>query len=126
MDAGLVVPIETLIQWCIDWEGFLNKYPNTKRGNTAINDYAQYMALIMFCTYDNTQAFDRDTKEIDEYLLQVINKAITEYPECQTTSTLSQYVKELEKNGYIYFEGLEEKIFDTGILKEVDLTNLYY
>jgi hypothetical protein len=126
MDAGLVVPLDSLIEKCIKWERFLNKYPNVEQRKLITSQYGLYMALVMFCTYDNTPAFDHRTKTADKYVLETVNKAIAKYSGFQTAKILEHYVSELKKTNYKYTRQLENNVMRMGILKEFDRTDAYY
>jgi hypothetical protein len=126
MDAGLVIPLDTLVVNCIRWESFLRKYPDIAQRKMIVSQYGLYMGLIMFCTYDNTRAFDLQTKTADKYVLETVSKAIRLYADYQTTKIFEYYLSELEKSGYKYSRRIENIIMSMGILKEFDRTDVYY
>ena len=126
MDAGLIIPLSKLVERCIEWESYLNKYPNAQQRNEVALQYGQYLGSIMFCTEQNTEAFDRNTKIVKEYVLESVKEAILQYPDSEATKIFKVYLLELEKSNYKYSEELEKKIFSTGILKEIDWKNIYY
>ncbi len=126
MDAGLVIPLETLYDRCVEWEVFLNKYPETNHKKSIIQQYGFYMGLIMFCSYDNTLAFDRKTHKLNDWVLEDIQKIALKNTDTQTNHILKEYIKELENNNYLYSKDIENRIMSLSILKEFDPQGVYY
>lgn len=126
MDAGLIIPLDSLVSKCIRWEKYLNKYPNVEQRKMIVSQYGFYMALIMFCTYDNTRAFDYYTKEADRYVVETVENAVKKYPDSQTSNIFKQYLNELKKSDFKYSKQIEDKIMAMGILKDFDRTDIYY
>ncbi|MDU1891464.1 MAG: hypothetical protein E6767_12315 [Dysgonomonas sp.] len=126
MDAGMVVPLEVLYKRCIEWEVFLSKYPETKHKKDIIQQYGIYMGYIMFCTADNTLAFDRETKKLNSWVLESVNELLSMNTDSHANFIIKEYMKELQNNDYIYSEEIENKIMSLSILKDFNRENVYY
>lgn len=118
-DAGLIVPLDLLYKRCLEWEKYLDKYPQSKYKEAVVSQYGMYIGYILFCTDDNTRTFDYKTDEIDGAVLDDIKKLLVDYPEdTQTRTILKTYLDELKSNKFRYSKKLEDKIMKLGILKD--------
>lgn len=118
-DAGLIVPLSLLYERCVEWEKYLDKYPQSKHKASVVSQCGLYMGCMLFCTYDNTRAFDYKTHEIEEYVLTEIKRLVGDHSEdTQTRAILKTYLDELKANNFRYSKKLEDKIMNLWILKE--------
>lgn len=118
-DAGLCIPLDTLYEWCLDWEAFLSDYPHTVYRPQISKQYKLYMENILFCTLDNTPTFDSDWNDndkrrewgkISDYTLEKIRKLAETGKGTRTHRIVMQYLSELSAGNNFYSEGLEKRI----------------
>ncbi|SHF01556.1 hypothetical protein [Dysgonomonas macrotermitis] len=119
-DAGLVVPLNELLDYAIEWEKYLKAYPEGKLRSKTIARYRLYMELIMFCDYDNTPTFDRTTGILEGYILEEIRALARKYPETESCKILQEYLSGLKGTNYKYTKELEDKILSLWMLKDYE------
>ncbi|MCD7936574.1 MAG: hypothetical protein LUG98_06915 [Tannerellaceae bacterium] len=126
MDAGLILTPRELYERCIRWEQFLATNPFTKYYTEIINQYGQYIALLLFCRFDNTPVFDWAEKTINFWALESLQELPGEYPESETERIIRTYLGLLEENNYLHSEELEATVLQMGILKDFDYKESCY
>lgn len=116
-DAGLWISLDTLYEWCLDWEAFLNDYPHTVYRPQIGGQYELYMENILFCTLDNTQTFDsnwndnrRERGKIEDDWLDKIQVLTETGQGTRTHQIIMQYLSELSAGNNHYSEELEKRI----------------
>lgn len=117
-DAGLWISLNTLYEWCLDWEAFLNDYPHTVYRPQIGEQYKLYMENILFCTLDNTPTFEsewndnghREYTEINNDTLEQIRKLTETGKGSRTHQIIMQYLSELSAGNNFYSEGLRNRI----------------
>jgi len=126
-DAGLVIPLDSLLRRCVTWEKFIDSYPKSRCRDKAMVQYGGYMWLILFSTLDNTPAFSHsEPSVINEWVLESIQEMSGRYPATETDRIIKKYLGELKENDYLYSEELENKIMTTGLLKEWNRESIFY
>lgn len=116
-DAGLWISLDTLYEWCLDWEAFLNDYPHTVYRPQIGKQYELYMENILFCTLDNTPTFESvwndngyEYTEICNDTLEKIRKLAETGQGTRAHQIIMQYLSELSSGNNHYSEELEKRI----------------
>lgn len=115
-DAGLIVPLDSILDRSIRWEKFVLEYPQSKYWTKAMAEYALYMNILLFCSSDNTPVFDRTTEIIDSEVLNILHGFVGRFPDSETDKIIRYYLDKLQSNDNKYSKDLEDNVMDYGLL----------
>ncbi len=102
-DTGIIVPIETIANRIIFWEDFIKDNDNFIYINEATKLFTEYKKAF-FKGFENTPAFNIETKTLNQEFKEGYNFIIENYSETEIGKLTKEYFDILEKNNFIESE----------------------
>lgn len=105
MDAGLLISWDELAKRAAATESYLKLYPDSPRKDNIDNLYKGYL-VVYLSGMDNTPAFDMQTQILLEDVKKSYENTITQYKGSQFAKIVDDYMKLLEKEGFMNTENV--------------------
>jgi hypothetical protein len=112
-DAVLLLPLETLGKRIINWENFIERFPNSRITDGAKYFYKTYLGTFVI-GFNNSPAFDYEGNLTSERKSAYID-FISKYKESKSARIISDYLKLLEKTDFKYTAEIEKFMSDNDI-----------
>ncbi len=98
-DAGLTISFAKIGERIINWENYLNNYPNSPLKELANYHYQLYLGTFLF-GIDNTEVFER--KRLKPEIRKVYESFITKNIKTKSGNLISRYYNVLRSNDFKY------------------------
>ncbi len=97
-DAGICISWDDLGEWTMEWEKYVDKYPNGGYTNAAKELYSWYIQSYLLGS-DNTRPFDFDFEngKVIFYETDAYNRLLNKYPKSKTAQLLNAYLDKMKK-----------------------------
>lgn len=112
-DAVLLIPLETLGKRIINWENYIERFPNTKITNEAKYYYKTYLGTFVI-GFENSPSFDYEgnlSSERKSAYISFINK----YKNSKSAQIISDYLSLLGKTEFKYTAKIKKFMKDNDI-----------
>lgn len=111
-DAELQISFTKIGERIIDWETYLNKYPDSPLKELAIYHYQLYLSAFLF-GIDDTKAFER--KRLKPEIIKVYEDFQLRFAKTRSANLISRYYKVLRTNDFKYTKAAEKFLYDNQI-----------
>ena len=98
-DAGIVIPINNLVDRMVTWEKIYNSNLHFKAKQNAKERFVNYLTVLLEGT-DNTPAFLYENNKLDKRFIEAYKYLLKKYKCSHTITMFTEYEKLLKKSGY--------------------------
>ncbi|NLW46238.1 MAG: hypothetical protein GXY86_02705 [Firmicutes bacterium] len=111
-DSNLMISFTKIGERIIDWENYLNKYPDSPLKELANFHCQLYLGTFLF-GIANTETFER--KRLKPELRQIYESFIDQYPQSKSANLISGYYEVLRANDFKFTKAAENFLRDNRI-----------
>lgn len=98
-NGDLIIRFEQLYERIVQWENFMDKYPDSPFINDIKNDYYDYLSVLMVGT-TNTPTFDYDLNRLKDELIKLYEKISKKTDGKNSTRAISKYYNLLRARNF--------------------------
>jgi hypothetical protein len=106
-DAGLVISFEELGERVINWEKFIDKFPDSPFIGGARSFWDLYVSTLL-SGMDNSRIFNFEDNKLRPEVKQVYNALIDTYPRTRSGKLVAKFYKFLEARSFEYSPAVDE------------------